>query len=429
MNFEDYIKNSLDGFESGNANEAWNSISGEVAKNNMKYQLSAEYLKNYDAGFEQNAWSSISKQVQLNNQRYKTLKVLKGAAAVALVAGLSIAGFLTFNNSTDLPDNALVQNTASEPSAKQSEPQQNPEFNEANLLIQPSSNEELETVIENKSINTGTGNPVEAQSTQREESPSPAIPTIEKRKIAPALLLNKTAYCPGEPLEIALQNGNNLQLILNGQPLKNNRFIAIQTPGEHKLCLARINADGKTEILEEKTITVHSTPQVSFDFVNMDTETKFNAHNDELSEFYWYVGGELIASNSETTHRFSSRGKYRVKLVAVTQHGCKDSSEQLVRIMKAYNLLAPQVYNPNNGSWIPLGLLNTDESFDLKVISEKGEVVFNTNHANNQWNGVIPSSGKIAENGSEFFWVAKVTNSRGKTSEYGGSFIISSQVK
>ena len=75
-----------------------------------------------------------------------------------------------------------------------------------------------------------------------------------------------------------------------------------------------------------------------------------------------------------------------------------------------------------------MGLKKTNDSFEIKIISSDGKQAFETKNPETEWNGIIEESGKKANNGDEFYWLARLTNNKGEVREYGGSFIISSVI-
>ena len=115
-------------------------------------------------------------------------------------------------------------------------------------------------------------------------------------------------------------------------------------------------------------------------------------------------------------------------MVVRSSAGCKDSSVKSVRILRAYNLMATTVYNPEVGKWLPLGLKKEGVSFRLRIIDQAGKTVFTSIDLNNEWDGSTAENMKVS-NGDLFYWVAQVTDVNGKINEYGNSLLINSELE
>ena len=156
---------------------------------------------------------------------------------------------------------------------------------------------------------------------------------------------------------------------------------------------------------------------------------QFSAMNSlNSADYEWYIDGESIASADEFEYTFASKGMYSVKMVVRSSAGCKDSSVKSVRILRAYNLMATTVYNPEVGKWLPLGLKKEGVSFRLRIIDQAGKTVFTSIDLNNEWDGSTAENMKVS-NGDLFYWVAQVTDVNGKINEYGNSLLINSELE
>jgi hypothetical protein len=60
-----------------------------------------------------------------------------------------------------------------------------------------------------------------------------------------------------------------------------------------------------------------------------------SAANKNLKEIKWYLGDGTTASKASLTHNYKRDGKYKVKVVTISNSGCKDSSTKEVIISKS----------------------------------------------------------------------------------------------
>jgi len=117
----------------------------------------------------------------------------------------------------------------------------------------------------------------------------------------------------------------------------------------------------------------------------------------------WLFDGFGIAFEENPVYTFRESGRKQVRLVVTATNGCTDTtfSEILVVPDIAYKL--PNAFTPNgdgiNDSFFGVGNAEEAESFQLTIWNRWGELIFETNDANEGWNGRKYNTGKLAPNG------------------------------
>lgn len=375
-------------------------------------------LANFEAAFDENAWNSIESKVNENNQRFKKKKWLSSGAAVSgvvVVLGWAVWFGIPSNNQQTLPQpkSEKQHNTTVAINDKE---------NTHAISLSTPLNEEAASVIESKTIDAKPAKEIP-------ESVAMLSPAVEVAKPKlPLIAMERTSICMNEFLSLSI-NTDKVSYIDYGNGLEkaqSKHKINFNSSGKHKLVLYSGAKDNATPI-DEREILVNSVPdnqfQVLKDMGAGRPEVGFKLKH-EIKNVSWYVDNDKIGDGPEAEHIFNSKGQYSVKVVCSSEQGCMDSSTQSVRILRAYNLMATSVFDPSKDEWMPLGLKKPGVDFELKIVSDKGEVVFTSNDPSKGWDGKI--NGSSAEKGELFVWLARVKRADGSIAEYGDSFLITS---
>ena len=435
---DNFLKNKLNDYDAGYDNSAWDNIEDRVQENNLGNDSLKNNLKGFDAGYNQNAWNNIAGKVSQNNLAFRSKLLTRKIASAAVFVGVilsSFIGYSVFNElneqlvkSKKVPTNETLESAILIPTIKTAEKtikNENDNISSIKEDLKDSENDDLNLKVQmprkqkSKTISTLASPTI--------KKPSPELPK---------LYIEKNEYCLGESLNARIHNESdkNIKIRIAEKWLTKDKLSNYQLnkSGEVELELYEVNSKNNLIKIENIKIIVHDRANAKFfhkkDKQNDVPVTRFELADKNLSSVNWYVGRRLIASSQTVNYTFVNKGKYPVKLVTNNANGCKDSSTQTIRILKAYNLLATQIFNPKTETWLPMGLKKTNDSFEIKIISSDGKQAFETKNSETEWNGIIEESGKKANNGDEFYWLARLTNNKGDVREYGGSFIISSVV-
>ncbi len=396
--FEESLRNSLDGFEPGGAAEAWNAIESRVLANNESY---------------------LSQKRKLNYSK----------AALAMVGiGLAIAAWWVnpFSDSSSPSDIAQATTpVVTPPESKQ----------EAMAVVQDepkSEDAEVESPSkEVRSIPTAATETPAKQSTKAVAKPA-TDDHIQKPVVSsPVWQISTPVLCQGESVDwkISGNRDEELTVLVNNRKLNSKeKQFTFKKAGNYEIALAKKNKKD-WQVIDTKKVVVHPRGGAEFSYDKQkDYQAPIVAFNSlSTSESTkWYIDDYLVSESPETSHLFRNKGRYSVKLVTENENGCKDSSVQTIRILRAYNLMASSVFNPDQEKWMPIGLKGNKNIFELQILNPNGEIIFKSNDAKKEWDGTDVNAVKQkAPNGEMYLWVAKVTDSKGMVMEYGGSILVS----
>lgn len=147
----------------------------------------------------------------------------------------------------------------------------------------------------------------------------------------------------------------------------------------------------------------------------------------DANEYYWYFGDGDSSTEENAKHTYKPIvGEYIIKLVSVSEMGCKDSIFGKVKVKDHLTFYAPNAFTPDgdgiNDTWQIKGNGIDESNFELLIFNRWGEIVFNTNNLSDSWDGKIKKN-KIGEIGS-YTWVANFKDYTGLQHQKTGTISI-----
>ena len=126
-----------------------------------------------------------------------------------------------------------------------------------------------------------------------------------------------------------------------------------------------------TTLTKPDYIDVYAQPVASFYAVPpaasiLDPNIDFVNTSQGATNYYWdFMIPAQNGSNTSTvtnpSHAYSYVGEYKVNLVAISSHGCRDIVSQLVEITPDFALYIPNTFTPDgnglNDMFLPMGLV------------------------------------------------------------------------
>lgn len=187
-------------------------------------------------------------------------------------------------------------------------------------------------------------------------------------------------------------------------------------PGEYKVIL---NVFGPNNLLtvSSASVIVYPKPSASFEItpenaILPDDEIRFHNYSADAVRYNWYFGDGNFSELSEPRHTYKKFGNYDVRLVAISEKGCRDSIivsnafSGTVNFIDFPNAFIPNPNGPSSGYYSP----SSDEAsqvfhpvfsgvsdYQLKIFSRRGLLIFESNDINIGWDGYF--KGQLSEPG------------------------------
>ena len=197
-------------------------------------------------------------------------------------------------------------------------------------------------------------------------------------------------------------------------------------PGVYDVTLS-LRSPGKGSIKTrtiENLITINPQPEASmkwaFSRINTGNKVQVDLIDNTLNanSATWVVDGEVIASSQPL---LDNPGKYQINLIASNQFGCQYHTLSTVIVGDRNQLNAPARFSPDGDgrydSYMPFGLNNLSEDWELIVADKDGKEVYSTTSIDKPWIGALPD-GSLAENGSLFYWTVVCVDYNGNQKVY-----------
>lgn len=190
-----------------------------------------------------------------------------------------------------------------------------------------------------------------------------------------------------------------------------NPFHYYADPGTYDVTLSVVSVDGcKMGITFQGFITVYPNPIAEFslapEIVNeLEPTIWFQNNSIGAMHYLWDFGEPSVVNNYSNAvnpiHTYSDTGTYYPVLIAVTDHGCSDTTSHKVIVEPNVAFYIPNAFTPNgderNGRFFPRGEGIIKETFIMRVFDRWGHLILTTNDMDNGWDGTL--NGKTAPEG------------------------------
>ena len=119
----------------------------------------------------------------------------------------------------------------------------------------------------------------------------------------------------------------------------------------------------------------------------------------------WSFGDDSTSIEYEPTHIYKYPGDYTVCLIAGNEYNCFDTSCLEITIFPN-EIIIPNIFSPNNDvvndEFVIYGI---NDLFDIKIYNRWGNLVFNQNPYENDWNGESSNGKKLSE--GQYYYILK----------------------
>jgi gliding motility-associated-like protein len=175
-------------------------------------------------------------------------------------------------------------------------------------------------------------------------------------------------------------------------------------PGKYSVSLSASNVTGQT-ITETKQAIIEVFPRPDAEFetkpkliyipggILYTDNRSFNA-----TRFVWDFGDGSTTTEFEPEHKYKEEGFYSVKLIAINQYECADTTIQQnsVKVQKGGQVLIPNAFSPGQGNAgtvndgkndVFLPLMRGVAEFELLIFNRWGELLFESRDPEFGWDG------------------------------------------
>ncbi len=123
----------------------------------------------------------------------------------------------------------------------------------------------------------------------------------------------------------------------------------------------------------------------------LDPKVFFGNESTTIFGSYWDFGDGTYSTETNPVHQFESVDTFSVMLVAISDHGCRDTAWHSVTVKEVYTLYVPNAFTPDdnglNDVFLPKGNLIDPNNYEMIIFDRWGEQVFETRNLYQGWDG------------------------------------------
>ena len=416
--FEQSIKEALDGLSMPYDNAAWDKLSSALDKEASSGASSTGFNGGVLAGL-----FAVGLSIGIVNWSASEQPVLTNPSPVNEIATLTTE-LIAVQPTEENVDQKAADNNATQPLRTVTHTTEHDE--EVSQLA-------LKRVTLSHTLSTEDAKEiVEVTSVSKEVTAQPKEVQEKHIDTDASLLLELTdqQICLGEaPQVIVTASGlfEEEKLWLNGEPVE--QPFNIREAGKYTI-QARGRVGDEWILSNTEELTVMKAPQAVIDIDEWKDEfgrqmVRASQSSPQLATQQWVVNGNVITSD-QLEFALEKAGEYGLTLVTASSNGCFDTARTSVYLDAPYNLLAPTAFTPDgdgvNDEWFPIALKGIQVPFELQIKDRGGKKVFYSNDPYTYWNG--NTAGEKVRVGDVFMWSAVVYFNDKEASTYQGTITV-----
>jgi gliding motility-associated-like protein len=168
-------------------------------------------------------------------------------------------------------------------------------------------------------------------------------------------------------------------------------------------CLDSLTQDSMINVYPKPVALFYPQPGVT-DIV--DPYIYFNNQSTFTDYSHWVFGDGETSDSLCPNHEYLDTGTYHVVLYLISEHGCRDTTNDDVIVNEVITFYAPNAFTPDNNGlndvFVVKGSGINPATFRMMIFDRWGELVFESNDINNGWDGRV--KGKIVEETTVYTW-------------------------
>lgn len=410
-------------------------------ENNIK-----ESLNGFEVPYDAAAWSAMSKRLDqtMPTSGGSNLKwYLGGAATVAVIVTTVLLW-----PSADVEKSQHITSTSTEKVKETEDQVHTSKGTSSQSSIQDASKTEAPV----KNTTNGTSNPVsfdpapnifdnpidyikvKDNTFMKEDEPANSIfdPIIEM--VAPSVP-SVANICLNETTTINNTNKQELTVVgPNGiTTIKGNSSLQF-TPDSEGIYNLGFMVNGifnsKESFVVKPLPKADFTIDETYNYENGVPSMNLSTNSQGVAHTWAFEGQNGTTSGTETKAHFFYKGEYDITLTVTGSNSCKTTATKSVQIDETYNLLAVNGFDPMSSdnrinSFIPRGLVERSADFRMIIIDPTdGAIIFETSDVSNPWRGLDKRNGQMVSANKAYIWKVTLNNPlKGENPEYKGTIV------
>ncbi len=224
---------------------------------------------------------------------------------------------------------------------------------------------------------------------------------------SPPLLLQMSdpeLICPGDPITVSVTaTGGWGDYYYSWNPTGSTQASMVVNPFNTTTYTVTVSDDCQTFTVSDNVkITVQKPVAdfiVSSDLVVEDVPITFQNLTVNGASYFWDLGNGTTSTLVHPNATYPEPGLYEILLIATDINGCIDSTKRGIYIKEETYLYVPNAFTPDGDRFNNLfkaeaiGMID----FNIKIFNRWGEIIFESNDTNFEWDGTINQSTKVPD--------------------------------
>ncbi|HWY38308.1 MAG TPA: PKD domain-containing protein, partial [Bacteroidia bacterium] len=141
-----------------------------------------------------------------------------------------------------------------------------------------------------------------------------------------------------------------------------------------------------------------------------------------ITTWHWTLGNGTSAITQNTSCLYGDTGMYTVQLLAVSNHGCKDSTTKYIKIDPDYSLYVPNAFSPNEDGTNDIFYAKGEgvKDFRMYIFDRWGNQVFYSDDLYKGWDGRFMAKGDQIVQEDVYVWKIECRNIKGEKKQLSG---------
>ena len=199
------------------------------------------------------------------------------------------------------------------------------------------------------------------------------------------------------------------------------------TPGVYDVSLTITNSFGCSASLSKNDVViVYDLPTASFSTEQsvvdiLAPQVTLLNRSTGASIFNWAFGDNTSSIDYSPSHLYADTGSYQIRLIAISQHGCRDTAYETIHVIPDFSVFIPSAFSPND-DWYNEGFTGYGvgiKSASFKIFDRWGELIYISDSLGKPWDGTFSNSGKPCAEGI-YVYLFDVVSFNNEPHQYSG---------
>ena len=147
----------------------------------------------------------------------------------------------------------------------------------------------------------------------------------------------------------------------------------------------------------------------------------FTDGSTDVVSWHWDFGDNGTSADVNPVHNYIDTGSYTIQLIVENEHGCLDTTYNVLRIVDDFTVFIPDAFTPNgdlvNDNFMAHGIGWKD--FEMFIIDRWGLQIFHSMSKDHPWNGTFYDGSRRCQS-DVYEYIIRIHDKEGKLHRFLG---------